>query len=220
MSDDVFGQQSAQTTDTDFNVWQFLFALAMQKIQTVTPVKVISCSNTGGVSPVGMVTVQPCVNQMTAQRKSIPHGQLFNLPYFRLQGGNTAVILDPEPGDLGIGLFCSRDISNVVATRGIANPASLRAFDWADGLYIGGILNGVPSRYIRFDNAGNCEIVTPAGVVNINGTTIDASGNIVVKSGSTVTYGTGIVADTHQHNPGTYVAGATPVTGKSDVPVA
>jgi hypothetical protein len=216
---EVYGQQSVSTADNEFNTLMFVIKMALQKVQTATLVQVVSCSNDGGVSPVGVVTVTPMVNQMSGSRQATPHGPIYNLPYCRIQGGANAVIMDPEPGDIGIAVFASRDISAVKAAKAPANPGSLRMFDWADGLYIGGVLNGTPTCYIQFDD-GNINLVTPAGVVNINGTTVDASGNIVVKSGSTITDGVGIVVETHQHDPGTYVAGSTPVTGKSDVPTS
>lgn len=216
----VFGQQAPQTADHDFNTWMFTFRMAMLNIQTVTLVEVISCTNDGGLSPVGMVTVQPLVNQRTGNGQSVPHGKIYNIPYFRIQGGDTAIILDPVKGNIGLMACASRDISTVKATAAQANPGSLRIFDWADGLYIGGFLNGVPTRYIQFDENGNCNIVTPSGVVNLNGTTIDQNGNIVLKPGATITDGQGIVVETHQHDPGTYEADGSPVTGKSDVPTS
>ena len=219
-SDQVFGQQGVADTADEFNTWMFMFRLAMQKIQTVTLVKVLSCTNDGGVSPVGMVSVQPLVNQRNGDGSSTPHGPIYNIPYMRYQGGDTAIILDPKAGDIGLMGSASRDISSVKAAQGQANPGSLRMFDWADGLYIGGFLNGTPVRFIQFDDAGNINVTTPAGAVNINGTTIDADGNIVVKSGSTITDGTGVVVETHKHEPGTYNVMGTPVTGKSDVPTS
>jgi hypothetical protein len=155
---------------------------------------------------------------MSGNRQATSHGPIYSIPYLRYQGGDTAIILDPVVGDIGLMACASRDISVVKATQAQANPGSLRVFDWADGLYVGGYLNATPTRYIQFDGAGNINMRTPSGLLNFNGTTIDADGNIVVKPGSTITDGQGIVVETHQHNPGTYVAGSTPVTGKSDVP--
>lgn len=214
----ALSNQDPNAAASDYNLWQTYFNAAISQVQTISLVRVNACTNSGGIVPAGTVDVTVLVNIMSADRTAIPHGTIYGLPYGRLQGGDTAIILDPKVGDIGIAMFCSRDSSVVKATKAQANPGSYRMFDWADGVYIGGFLNGVPTRYIQFDNAGNLNVVTPAGLVNINGTTIDSGGNIVVKSGSTITDGTGVVVETHQHNPGTYVAGSTPVTGKSDVP--
>lgn len=194
MSDnsEVRGQQTAATTDNDYNVLQFVIQLALQKIQTATLVKVIACSNTGDTSAVGTVTVQPLVNQMTAKRQAVPHGQIYNLPYLRVQGGANAIIIDPEAGDIGIGLFCSRDISAVKATKAQANPGSLRMFNWSDGLYVGGVLNGVPTQYLQFLQGGAGINIKSPGPINLNGAIISAAGE--------VTDGLGKVLGTHTHS--------------------
>jgi hypothetical protein len=159
----VTGQQGVGTTVSEFNTLTFVVQMMLQKVQTVTLVKVISCSNSGGLSPVGTVTVQPLVNQMTGNRQAVAHGQIFNIPYLRIQGGANAVIIDPEPGDLGMAAFCSRDISAVKSAKGSANPGSFRMFDWADGLYLGGFLNGTPQQYIQF-SAGGITVVSPTKI--------------------------------------------------------
>jgi hypothetical protein len=84
----------------------------------------------------------------------IPHDVIHNLPYFRLQGGTNAVIVDPDVGDKGFAVFCSRDISAVKRTKAIANPGSSRRFNWADGLYVGGVLNGTPANYVEVSPSG------------------------------------------------------------------
>jgi len=81
--------------------------------------------------------------------------------------------LDPKVGDIGIALFADRDISTVTATKKQATPGSRRKFDMADGLYIGGVLNGVPVQWIEFSEAG-INITSPTAIslnapdVNIN----------------------------------------------------
>jgi hypothetical protein len=174
----VFGQQDTSTTTDDFNTLSFVFWLLMNNIQTATIVKVISCTNNGGLSPVGRVTVQPCVNQMTGNRQSVAHGQLFNCLYSRVSGGRNAIIMDPEPGDLGLMVFCSRDISGVVANQGPANPGSFRKFDWADGVFTMNVPLGItPNQYVRFSDTDGIEIVSPvkfkvsAPIIDLEATT-------------------------------------------------
>jgi hypothetical protein len=121
---------------------------------TATIVKVVKCTNAGGLSPVGSVDVQPLVNLMTGDRIAVPHGVLYSVPYTRVQGGKNAVVIDPEPDDLGIAVFASRDISAVKASKAQANPGSERQFSYADGMYIGGLLNGTPEQYVQFNEDG------------------------------------------------------------------
>jgi hypothetical protein len=162
-------------------------------------------SNDGGVSPVGTVDVRPLVHQMAGNRTAVPHGVIYKIPYMRLQGGANAIILDPQVGDIGMCGFCSRDSSTVVATRKAALPASLRKYNWSDGLYIGGFLNAVPTQYIRFSDDG-IGIVTPELAIsqdvsaegslsvakNMSAGT-GASGSFVSLSGQVVTVANGII---------------------------
>jgi len=125
----------------------------VSRIQTVTLVRVVK-TKSGGLAPVGLVDVQPLVAQISGDGTVTPHGIIYNVPYFRLQGGGNAVIIDPEPGDIGMCGFCSRDISSVKQNKAPSAPQSRRRFDYSDGLYFGGFLNGTPEQYIMFFKGG------------------------------------------------------------------
>lgn len=148
------GQQKPSSTWGEFNNIAFMVQQAIGKLQTATLVKIEKCTNSGGLSPVGFVDVTPLVNQLDAAGNPTPHVTIFNVPYFRLQGGKNAIIIDPEPGDIGIAVFASRDITKVKATKAAANPGSFRQYSFADGLYLGGMLNTVPEQYVQFSTAG------------------------------------------------------------------
>lgn len=148
------GQQKPSSTWGEFNNIAFMVQQAIGKLQTATLVKIEKCTNSGGLSPVGFVDVTPLVNQLDAAGNPTPHVTIFNVPYFRLQGGKNAIIIDPEPGDIGVAVFASRDITKVKATKGAANPGSFRQYSFADGLYLGGMLNAVPTQYVQFSTAG------------------------------------------------------------------
>jgi len=156
----TYGSQTPTTAASEYTTLQFLIRQALFKMQTATVVKVIACTNAGAVAPVGFVTVQPMVNQMTGSRTAVAHGQIFRVPYVRVQGGANAIIIDPQPGDIGVVVCASRDISSVKNTKATANPGSFRTFDWADALYIGGVLNGTPTQYIDF-GTGGITVVSP-----------------------------------------------------------
>lgn len=186
MTTGVYGQQGSTTTADEYNTLAFVFWTLMQKVQTCTLVEVLSCTNDGGLAPIGMVTVQPCVNQMTGNRQAVPHGEIFNLLYSRIAGGRNAVIMDPEEGDIGMMNFCSRDISGVIANKGPANPGSFRMFDWADGIYTIGVPMGVtPNQYIQFNTDGvvvvsPTKITLQAPLVEIDATTVNINGSSAV----------------------------------------
>src|SRR5439155_20845185 len=117
---------------------------------------------------------------------AIPHGVVNGLPYVRMQGGKNAIILDPQVGDIGLAVFCDRDISSVQAARDFANPASSRRSDMADGVYIGGLLNAIPNQYVMFTDAG-IKIVSPK-LVDIEAPEIDlVAPGIKLKASRSVT---------------------------------
>lgn len=159
-----YGQFDPSDGASDYSKYAFVMAQILGRISTIRVVKVIAVSNDGEVSPVGTVDVQPLVNQLDGVGNATPHGVVFGVPYFRLQGGANAIIIDPIVGDLGFMVVSDRDISAVKAAKAQANPGSRRRFDLADGIYVGGILNGTPERYIRFNEnsisakVGNCEV--------------------------------------------------------------
>lgn len=203
----VFGQQDVNSTTHEFNTLVFVFQMLLQKVQTATLVEVVSCTNDGGASPIGTVTVQPLVNQMTGNRTSVPHGELFNLLYCRYAGGQNAVIMDPQPGDIGLMAFCSRDISGVRANEGQADPGSFRMFDWADGIYAMGVPIGItPQQYIAFA-AGGIDVVSPTKITLSAPTVeIDASTELKVQSPDSEFSGT-------IHTPGTITGDTQVVAG-------
>ena len=148
----------------EFNNMAFMVQQALAKMQTATLVRIESCTNAGGLSPVGYVDVTPLVNQLDGQGNPTPHVTIYNVPYFRLQGGANGVIIDPQKGDIGVAVFASRDISQVKATRKQGNPGSHRQYSFADGMYLGGMLNGTPTQYVQFSAAG-IKIHSPTAVV-------------------------------------------------------
>lgn len=165
------GLQKPESGATEYNALAFLIRQMMSTMRTCTMVKVVKVTNTGGMSAVGFVDVQPLVNQQDGFGNAVPHGVLYGLPYSRLQGGANAVILDPVVGDVGIAVFADRDISVVKNTKKQASPGSARQFSMADGMYLGGALNGVPTNYVQF--SGNDINIKATGSVNVTAPAIN-----------------------------------------------
>jgi hypothetical protein len=177
--DQTQGQQSATAGGSEFNAIAFLVEQMIGRANTATLVKVLACTNSGDVSAVGFVDVQLLVNQLDGSGQAISNATVYKVPYFRLQGGTNAVILDPKVGDIGIAVFADHDISSVKANKGQANPGSWRRFDVSDGLYFGGVLNGVPVQYVQFNDAGGITVVSPVAVtVNAPHVVVNASASI------------------------------------------
>jgi hypothetical protein len=210
-----FGLQGkARPSDSsgEYNVLLFIIRQVLSKVNVAAIVKVLAVDG-GGVGPVGFVDVQPLVNQVDGYGNAIPQGILHNLPYTRMQGGTNAVILDPQIGDLGICIFADKDISSVKATKKQANPGSRRRFDVADGMYLGGLLNGTPTQYVEF-TAGGITVVSPSEIT-LQAPTINLEGAVVASSTINATgevTGNGKQLSTHTHS------GVQPGSGNSGPP--
>lgn len=157
------GQLDPGDASGEFNAQSFMVRQILSRVNTATLVKVIAVTNSGGVSPVGFVDVQPLVNQVDGANNSVSHAPLYHLPYFRLQGGTDAIIIDPKAGDIGIAVFADHDITSVKKTKKQSNPGSGARFSMSDGMYIGGVLNGVPVQYVQF-TAGGINVVSPSKI--------------------------------------------------------
>lgn len=205
-SDSSNGSQiTPSTAFGDYNNLNFVIQQLLAKVQTSLPVKVVACSNSGGVSPVGFVDVVPMVDQTAADGTSVPHATIFNLPYSRVQGGSNAIIIDPQVGDIGVAVFASRDISRVKNTRNSGLPGSYRKYSFSDGMYLFGILNSAPTQYIQFV-PGGIVIHSPAAV------TIDAPvATVTASTSATIT-----TANMTVNGPLT-VNGATTINGLATV---
>lgn len=225
------GSLTPWSTWGEYNRIIFAVQQAISKMQTGTLVHIEACTNAGDLSPVGFVDVTPLVNQIdgSVPANPTPHVTIYGLPYLRMQGGTSAVILDPQKGDIGVAVFASRDISKVKSTKAQANPGSYRQYDFADGMYLGGMLNGIPSQYVRFGSDG-ISIVAPntitltapnivmnaavalsvvAPTISLDGALATTGGNATMSGSIAVTgdvTGGGISLKTHTHTseaPGT-----------------
>lgn len=199
------GLETPNSGQGEFNAITFLVRQILNRVSTATLVKVVAVTNSGDVSPVGFVDVQPMVNQLDGYGNAIPHGVLHHLPYMRLQGGVNAVIIDPEVGDIGIAVFADHDISSCSANRAQSNPGSMRRFDMADGMYIGGMLNGAPTQFVQFDATGIT--ITSPTKITMNAPAVQINGTVTV-TGDVTAQGTSL--HTHKHGG---VQGGTSQTG-------
>lgn len=195
------GQQTLADANGPFNAIAFMIRQALGAVYTATLVRIEAVYPNDG-----LVDVLPLVAQINGIGEPTPHVTIFGVPYLRLQGGANAVIMDPAVGDLGLAIFCDRDISSVKSTRAPANPGSRRQFSMADALYLGGFLNSLPTQVVQFD-ADGITLTSPTAVtiraptaaleganggdiaVSITGT-LDVTGSVT---------GNGIVLDTHRH---------------------
>ena len=173
----------------------FLCAQLISVLETNKLVQVVAVHPGDGSPPAaGTVDVLPLVMQVDGGGNTTPHETVTGLPYFRLQGGNGAVIADPAVDEIGWVAVCDRDTSNVRSTLKASPPGSGREFSLADGIYLGGCLNGVPSQYVWFKPSG-VKIVDNLG--NIFETGPDGIDVTLVAGGDLRVNGTGFLTHVH-----------------------
>lgn len=201
----------------EWNRLQFAIRSIMNKMVTSSLVLVKAVGD-------GTVDVQPMVSQVDGAGNAVPHGTIHNMPIWQLQGGTSAVIVKPAVGDIGLAVFTSTDSSGVKRAKAPTTPGSARRFDWADGIYLGGVLNAAPVQFLQMDETGVTltaadglpVTINAPGDLTINAATSTFNGDVVatgsVTSGPGSEFG-GKAFDTHAHS------GVTAGTANSGPPV-
>jgi hypothetical protein len=175
----------------------------LARVRTAIPVKVLAVYPGAGSPPsIGTVDVQPLV-QMVGGKTPWPLKPNYGVPFCRIQTGATAIIADPQAGDIGIAIACDRDISKVLSTAGaLSMPGSARKHNLSDLVYLFSIISSQATitQYLQM-TASLLKAVFPS--INLNGVTIDSSGTLAAPvlqagngatgTGNTVTVLNGIV---------------------------
>lgn len=163
---------------------EWIIRRLLRRIHTATPVKVLAVHPGDGFA--GFVDVQPLVQERTTADVVLDQSPIFKLPYLRAQGGVSAIILDPAVDDIGLAVFAERDVTTVVNTRAQAAAATDRAYDAADGFYLGGFLNAEPTQFVEFlPDAAGINITTPGDL------TITAEGDVAATIGGNLSMSVG-----------------------------
>lgn len=144
-----FGHETPSDSGSHYNMVHFLVRQMLGEIHTATLVQVKAVQN-----DLQTVDILPLVNLLDGLDNPTEHNTVFGLPFLRSQGGKNGIILDPEVDDIGLAVFASRDISSVKQNKARANPGSKRRFAMSDGIYIGGVLNAVPTNFVKFADDG------------------------------------------------------------------
>lgn len=176
MADNQFTPTSAQMNDAESMAYAFEMLLSGYYF-----IEIAKVVDVRGEAPNLVVDVLPLVSRKDRSGAMIRNSTLYDLPVFRLQRGNSAIIMNPVIGDIGMIAVCDRDTSIARANLKESVPGSKRTHSKSDALYLGGFLNAQPTQYIEFAD-GAINIVTP-NPVNVN----CSSANITAPDGVTVT---------------------------------
>jgi hypothetical protein len=206
--DGYAGTQDATSANDEYGAATFVIRAILAARHHVDLCRVVAVATAGGLTLAGTVDVQPLVNQLDADGNAVAHGIVNGLPYARMQGGVSAIIMDPAEGDIGLCLFADRDISSVVATSDLANPGSARRSSMSDGVYLGGLLNAIPTQYVMLDATG-INIVSPTKIT-MQAPEIDLTAPVIAMNASTSTT---VTTPTFTVNGASQFNGAVSATG-------
>jgi hypothetical protein len=159
--------------------YQLMMLSLIKDIRTTIPVKVVAVHpGTGNPPSIGTVDIQPLVQTVDGTGKLWNLGVTHNAQFSRIQSGNTAFILDPSEGDIGLASACDRDISSVIASGGqLSAPGSARTHDISDLVYLFTVISAAEITQYILANSSGITMKSPNNIT-INGVTIDPSGNI------------------------------------------
>lgn len=159
-TDNFYTAPNANTGDADAFAFNFNKLLAGHYF--IEPVKVISIS---GTAPNIVLDVMPLVMQQDPTGNPIENNALYNVPLWRHQRGNSAIIMDPVVGDIGLIAVCDKDTTLVRTSLGQSAPATNRKHSKSDAVYLGGVWNQAPTQYIEFaDNSINVISPNPVNI--------------------------------------------------------
>lgn len=176
MADHLFSPTHAQTNEAES--LSYIFKKLLSGAFFIELVQILAVR---GKAPDLVVDAIPLVSRVDSSGAMVEGSPIYNIPVWRLQRGDSAVIMDPVVDDIGIIAICDRDSSVARVNRKPSIPGSGRAHSKSDAIYFGGVLNSNPTQFIEFAD-GAINITTP-NPVNIN----CSSANITAPDGVTVT---------------------------------
>ncbi|AYN25782.1 phage baseplate protein [Buttiauxella sp. 3AFRM03] len=236
MDDNLFTPTSAQVSESES--LEYIFEMLMSGRFFIEIAKVQAVR---GEAPNLVVDAIPLLSRTDRTGAMIANSTLYDLPVFRLQRGNSAIVMNPVVGDIGLIGVCDRDTSLIRANLKESVPGSKRKNSKSDAIYFGGILNQIPTQFIEFaDGAINitspnpvnitctkANVTAPDGVemttplLKVSGS-IQAGGNITDNSG---TQSASLKTlrdnyDAHKHPvTGVQTGGSTVTSNATDKPV-
>ncbi|HDL6962208.1 TPA: phage baseplate protein [Yersinia enterocolitica] len=172
MNENLFTPTNAQASNAES------FSYAFERLMTgLFFIEIVKVKEVRGVSPNLVVDVLPLVSRTDRTGSMIPNSIIYNIPVFRLQRGNSAIIMNPVMGDIGMIAVCDRDNSVARANLAQSVPGSSRTHSKSDALYFGGFLNGQPTQFIEFaDSAINITSPNPVNITCSKATVIAPEG--------------------------------------------
>ena len=218
-------EQRGNATHSDLiNKYNSLIFMIRQQILGINTAELVQVKT---VNADNTVDVLPLLRLATAQGNFQDTSVIYNIPFIKIQGGKNLLDITPEVGDIGLVVYCQRDLSNILLNKTQTNPASNRSYSCYDGVYIASImsLNQQPENFIKINSEG-VNITTASNViVNASKATINCdlqvNGQITASdtiTGSDCLTASGISLQNHTHSYVDTQPNGSPATKSTNPP--
>jgi hypothetical protein len=172
---------------------QLLILSLIKDIRTAVPVQVMAVHPGSGNPPaIGTVDIQPLIQTVDGTGKRWNLGITYGAPFCRIQAGNTAIVVDPSEGDIGLAVACDRDISSLLSAANLAiaqgmpvqpsGPGSARTHDISDLVYLFSIISAAEITQYILANADGIKLLSP-NTITIQGQQINLVGPVTQTNG-------------------------------------
>ncbi len=227
MASDEINENNKRSTQTpyagttQYNANEAQIEKALAKMNTIFLARIVSCSSSGANGSKKVKAI-PLIAKTDANGTAQPTPTYEELPHYRIQGGVAGFIADPQPGDIGVFVVCTRDISKVNSqTTTPQVPNSFRSFSPADAVMIATIHTKDPTTYvhcnpidftIKIVGPASVTVNTPQAIINatesmtVNSPESTFNGHVTIKGGLDVSGGSGAVVDGSLTTTGDVVA--------------
>lgn len=178
---------------SDAKRMELLILSLIKDVRTAIPVMVTAVHPGTGTPPnIGTVDVQPLIQTVDGNGNPWDLGVTYGAVFCRTESGNTAFVLDPAVGDIGLAVACDRDITTAIASGGLAMPGSARHHDISDLIYVLSVKSTQPITQYILANSSGIKMLSPntitiqAAQINLVGPVAQTNGNVTMQTQLTV----------------------------------
>ncbi|MGJ8524351.1 hypothetical protein LMG33818_000059 [Halomonadaceae bacterium LMG 33818] len=148
-------------------------------------------TNNSEVDQKKTISVMPIIQGLTGNGLPIDNVEITDIPVMRNQAGDSAIIINPHIGDVGLLLVSDKDISNITGPKQ-AIPGNVGRFTLSNALYLGSIplwCDQEPEEYVQLSGNGSGISIKTPGTLSIEAEkpiTINARAGLTINGNVTV----------------------------------
>lgn len=167
-----FPNMKPSDTQSEFGIFQYALQQYLGlNLGTVQPVEVVGVNG-------AFVNVKPLIQDIDTQGKAIEitdSDTINDVPAMKFNAGGCKIHYVSSVGDIGLLIACKVDISKFKKTKQKSTVGSYRKFNWSDGFFLP-LSFEASSGFVLQNQNSTIELTSSA--ININGGTINLTGNV------------------------------------------